>query len=265
MRSNRLMLMLVVYIDDSHMNQPPVSVLGGWLADSKTWAGFSEDWQAALEMRPRLEYFKYAEAMGAYGAFDGWSDQSRIERVRLLMATLVRYKPLGVAAAMPHDLYQEVFGSNSDKVIRYPYFFCFYSVVTHVSLYLASIGRIEQCDFVFDTQPGQMDAVISSWNRLLEVAPPEVRPILGDYPIFRNDKTTLPLQASDLCAGYQRESAANEMLGREHREPLWGSMPAELKCIGHFWSRDKLTELMKTLEARRAAAKTLPASEGKPS
>jgi hypothetical protein len=214
-----------------------------------------------------LDYFKYAEAMGAYGAFDGWTDQSRIERVRLLMATLVRYKPLGVAAAMPHDLYQDVFGKHPDKVVRYPYFFSFYSVVTHVSQYLASIGRVEQCDFVFDTQPGQMDAVIASWNRLLESAPAHVRPILGDYPIFRNDKTTLPLQAADLCAGYQRESAANEMLGREHRHPLWGSMPEELLCIGRFWTRGMIIELMENLEAKKraAAAKNPPASEGQSS
>jgi hypothetical protein len=92
-------------------------------------AAFSDDWQQALGMRPRLDYFKYSEARSFTGQFLGWSEQSRNERVRRLMAILVEHSPLGVSSAMPHDLYQQIFGANPDKVIRFPYFFCFYSIV----------------------------------------------------------------------------------------------------------------------------------------
>jgi hypothetical protein len=132
--------MLKVYIDDSQMGHPPVSVLGGWLDDSTKWAAFSDEWREALEMRPRVDYFKYNEAQTFSGQFLGWSERSRNERVRLLMSILARHKPMGIASAMPHDLYQSVFGTNEDQFIRFPYFFCFYAVVVAVSQYLG--GRV---------------------------------------------------------------------------------------------------------------------------
>jgi hypothetical protein len=98
--------MLKVYIDDSQMGHPPVSVLGGWLDDSTKWAAFSDEWREALEMRPRLDYFKYNEAQTFSGQFSGWSERSRNERVRLLMsilAILAGHKPMGIASAVPHD------------------------------------------------------------------------------------------------------------------------------------------------------------------
>src|SRR5260370_33066495 len=99
--------MLVAYIDDSEMGRPPVSVLAGWLHDSSKWAPFCDDWNAALGMRPRLDYFRYTEARSFSDQFYGWSEESRNERVRRLMAILVEYNPFGIASAMPHALYQE--------------------------------------------------------------------------------------------------------------------------------------------------------------
>lgn len=56
MRSRRLLLMLRAYIDDSNMNMPPVSVLGGWIGPAKDWAHFSDCWADALWMKPRVAY-----------------------------------------------------------------------------------------------------------------------------------------------------------------------------------------------------------------
>jgi hypothetical protein len=245
--------MLKAYVDDCEMGKAPVSVLAGWLADSSKWARFSDDWKDALEMRPRLEYFKYSEAKSFGGQFSGWSEQSRNDRIRRLMAILVEYSPLGVVSAMPHDLYQGVFGKNEDKIVRYPYFFCFYSIVVGITQYLALYNKIEPVDFIFDVQPGQMDAVVGSWERLLEVAPSEVRPILGDYPIFRSDKTTMPLQAADLCAGYQREQAMDALAGAEESMPLWGEMGTGLQRIGRLWTIELIREMRDGM-LRRAAS-----------
>lgn len=254
LRSNRPLLMLKAYLDDSQMGQPPVSVLGGWLHDSKQWALFSDEWKRALDMRPRLDYFKYSEARSLTGQFGGWSEPSRNERVRLLMRTIRDYKPIGIASGTPHDLYQAVFGKNPDKIIRHPYFFSFFGVVAGVSEELARRGHVEQVDFIFDTQPGQMDVVMESWHTLVKSAPPDVRPILGDYPIFRNDKTTMPLQAADLCAGYQREQLTDELLKQESLPNLWGDLDlTDLKVIGRLWSAEALNGLRENWLAKQNA------------
>ncbi|WP_316173835.1 MULTISPECIES: hypothetical protein [unclassified Bradyrhizobium] len=244
-----------VYIDDSQMGQSPVSVLGGWLHDERQWALFSDEWKQALDMSPRLAYFKYSEARTLSGEFAGWSERSRDERVRLLMRILRDHKPVGVASAMPHDLYQKVFGKNPDKVIRHPYFFSFFGVVAGVSQALARTGRIEPVEFIFDSQPDQMDAVTESWKSLVRSAPDDIRPMLGGYPIFRSDKTTMPLQAADLCAGYQREIATDTILGRKSLPPMWGDLDlTSLTIIGRFWNADALNGLYENWLAKQGMA-----------
>jgi hypothetical protein len=54
--------------------------------------------------------------------------------------------------------------------------------------------------------------VTAAWEKFLEVAPEEMRPLVGDYPIFRDDKTTLPLQAADLAVGNSRPTCGSSLL-----------------------------------------------------
>jgi hypothetical protein len=61
-------LVLRAYIDDSHTVQTAF-VLAGYIATAENWAAFSDDWQEVLDMPPRLERFKMADAHGT------WSDE----------------------------------------------------------------------------------------------------------------------------------------------------------------------------------------------
>jgi hypothetical protein len=149
--------MFVAYIDDSGIGQAPISVLAGWIASASVWARFSDEWKEALEMKPRLDYFKLSEAMSFSGQFSGRGEESRNERMRLLVRILADHRPLGVVSAVPHDLYQQVFGKNPDKAIAHPYFVSFYGLIALVSEDLAAKGLKEKIDFVFDAQPDQMD------------------------------------------------------------------------------------------------------------
>jgi hypothetical protein len=99
--------------------------------------------------------------------------------------------------------------------------FCFNGIVADVTRYLAGKGVTEKIDFIFDTQPGQTDAVWASWAKLRDAAPPDVRALFNDYPIFRDDKTTLPLQAADLSVGWLRIQAVSRINGTELEEPIW--------------------------------------------
>jgi hypothetical protein len=246
--------MLQAYIDDSCLGEGPVGLLAGWIDSAANWAKFSDDWAQALSMSPRLRYFKFSEANSFTGEFSGWSGTRRDERLRLLVNIIASYSPLGFATAVPHDLYQEGFGNHPDKVLRYPYYFLFNGIVADVTRYLAGKGVTEKIDFIFDTQPGQTDAVWASWAKLRDAAPPDVRALFNDYPIFRDDKTTLPLQAADLSVGWLRIQAVSRINGTELEEPIWAEKSRHLQCIGRFWSREMMQQLVDRAKPKPDAA-----------
>jgi hypothetical protein len=249
LRSNGVLLMLALkaYVDDSNMNQPPVSVLGGWIGPAKDWAHFSDSWAEALWMKPRLSYFKLNEAQNLKGEFHGWSEQSRDERIRLLIRIIEEHKFLGIINAMPLDTHKEVFGVLPDKGIQNPYFLSFFGLIALLAGYHQMHGHAEPIDFIFDTQPGQSELVIAAWERFLEVAPPDLRPLIGGYPIFRDDKTTVALQAADLGAGWSRQLSEDHYHGRAGRTPPWGDAGPNIQVIGRYWTKEMMLDLRNTL------------------
>jgi hypothetical protein len=62
----------------------------------------------------------------------------------------------------------------------------------------------EPVDFIFDEE-SEKKRCLNAWDRLKYSASTDVRRLLGDTPIYRDDKTTLPLQAADLYAYWVRE------------------------------------------------------------
>jgi hypothetical protein len=228
------------------MNMPPVCVLGSWIGTAKEWAAFSDCWAEALWMKPRVDYFKLAEAQNLTGQFNGWSEQSRDERLRVLVKTIERHKLLGVTNAIPYDAHKEIFGDLPDKGVQDAYFISFFGIIALLAGYHQKQGHNEQIDFIFDIQPGQVEIVTAAWNRFKEVAPPNLRPLIGDYPIFRNDKTTLPLQAADLGVGWSRQLAEDYYYGRANRTPPWG-IKVDIQVIGRYWTKEMLIELLSTL------------------
>lgn len=253
MRSNRLLLMLNAYIDDSNMNIPPVSVLGGWIGPAKDWAAFSDCWAKALWMKPRAAYFKLSEAQNFTGEFSGWSVEARDERLRLLAKIIERHKFLGVTNAMPLGDYKEVFGSLPDKEIRNPYFLSFFGIITLLVSHYQRQGHTEQIDFFFDDQPGHVEPVMAAWRHFKDVAPANLRPLLGDYPIFRDDKTTVALQAADLAVGWSRQLAEDHYHDRQARMPPWQT-DLDIKVLVRYWTKEMMLELRSALDLSGGSA-----------
>ena len=192
-------------------------MLGGWVATAKTWDSFSGEWPSVLAMKPRTAYFKWSEAWGLSGEFLGISEESRDEKVKTLVRVIRDHNPLAITSVMPNALYEETFGENPDKVIRHPYFFSFFAIVTILAEFIARQEQPQKVDFIFDVQHGQMDAVHSSWDRLIDTAPPKMAAIIENPPNFRHSVSTMPLQAADLCAGWTREQAEGEGEGEGGR------------------------------------------------
>jgi hypothetical protein len=172
--------MLKAYVDDSNMSQGPIAVLGRWLAPARVWTAFVPDWEAVLRMRPAIHYFKWHEYRVGTGEFAGISKPLATEKVMLLVKVIEDHGVVGVTSVISNDLHAQIFGKNADKIIRNPYFLSFYSIVIHFVEYAATEYPGERIDFIFDIQPGQMEAAVDSWERLKEVAPEKLKPIIGN-------------------------------------------------------------------------------------
>jgi len=90
-RNKRLIVVLQAYIDASGMGSTqwePFIALAGFVSTSEVWAQFSDSWQAELDRKPVLPYFKMNEAFhpNAYSPknknpFEGWKESDIKARV----------------------------------------------------------------------------------------------------------------------------------------------------------------------------------------
>jgi hypothetical protein len=240
------------YLDDSGMNQVPISVLAGWIAPAASWTAFTDEWRQALEMKPRLQYFKMSECMGFGGQFSGWSRESRDLRLRYLVRLIEAHKLLGIGSVIPTADYRELFQNSPRRAFDVPYFLMFFGLMAGVATSFADIQnavsvKADRVDFFFYDQPDQMDKVISAWAHFKEAAPESARPLLGDPPRFRSDETTLPLQAADLYAWHLRSQYAADFKGEIYESP-WGSSGDAINTVSFFWKKRDLEGVREALD-----------------
>ena len=242
--------MLEAYIDDSNLGSGPTAVLGGWVAPAPVWAALSDEWKAVMAMRPSIQYFKYSEAYSFQGEFTGFSEESRDEKVKFLVAVLARHKPVALVNAIPHKLHKHVFGKNVDKTLRQPYWLLVYGIVTMLARHMMDHGKLEPVEFIFDYQDGQMAPVIASWRRLLEIVPPEVAAMLENPPNFQRSRNVVALQTADLSVGWSREQANAVWLDQEIRPVPWGKTGDNLQVLSRYWTAELIEELAKLTRKR---------------
>jgi len=227
LRSNRPLLMLKAYVDDSRMGDrtSPLYVLGGWLAPVKTWMAISDDWDAVLRMSPRIDYFKFDEAMGRTGQFNGMSEASRDEKMTLLMNVLADHKPEGIASVIPTYIFEGLFGRkvHPKSVMRNPYFLGVYLMVRRIAHYCVENGIDDTVECAFDYQPGgRMEKVQDAWATFHKLGRPEETRLFPKHPpSFLDDKKVVALQAADLAAGLTHMSKTARLNGQQVPDYPW--------------------------------------------
>jgi hypothetical protein len=150
-------------------------------------------------------------------------------------------------------MYQAIFRDCADdaKFLEYPYFFALFGVVTSVVQYCVKTGQPTQpIDFIFDSQPDQMLRVLAAWELFVANSPETLRPFLRTRPIFRDDKTVLPLQAADLHAWWMRRSLDTYLRDKPELEPPFPGKKASLTIPGAkmLWKADSLMRMRALLE-----------------
>ncbi len=226
--------MLKAYVDDSRMGdrRSALYVLGGWLASAKTWMALSDDWDAVLRMSPRIDYFKFDEAMGRTGQFNGMSETSRDEKMILLINVLADHRPKGMASIIPTYVFEGLFGRkvHPRSVMRNPYFLGVYLMVGRIARYCVEHDVDDIVECAFDYQPGgRMEKVQEAWAMFHRYGRPEETRFFPKHPpSFLDDKHVVALQTADLHAGLTHMSKTARLNGQKLPNYPWLRRAAEL-------------------------------------
>jgi uncharacterized protein DUF3800 len=203
-------------IDDSG-NEPtkPHFILAGFVAPAANWLALADEWRAALNEQPKLEYFKMNEAALLKGQFDpkkGWDEAKRDDRLIAFTRIIKKYVRIRIHAKIKH--------ANFDKYIKSipvpkrmlftdsPYTLLFQQIILAMAVRGDLYGVNQPVDFIFDQQVGFSEEITDQWPQFNETirlsSRSDLPALVGKLPEFRDEKCYLPLQAADLYAWQMR-------------------------------------------------------------
>jgi hypothetical protein len=198
--------MLKAYADDSGSDGSGTPYcLAGFLMGSEHWARFADDWQAALDRPPAIDYFKMAEVHNYTGEFaksDFYHREIRVRKVHELLEV--------IESVSPHAIYSAVDWSEF-RVSQLPFvkgapedpYHCL--VPWLLDSVMAWQRRDEifptPVDFIFDEQgEALVHAIRTVYPKVKARVGESVARMMGSLPEMKDDKKVLPLQAADMLA-----------------------------------------------------------------
>jgi len=169
--------MLLAYVDDSGSEPTALFfVVAGFVASAKQWTDFESAWRTTLDKGPRIEYFRFNEAMGLKGEFRGWNEAARDRKIDELTDVIKRHAHLRIHATVRHDEYERCVQSvpvpKRHLAIENPYVMISMQLILAMAAMSPGFGIFEPCDFVFDEQ-GAFSKELKKW-----------------YPIFKRQAQT---------------------------------------------------------------------------
>ena len=208
----RDLMMLQCYVDESVCNDGHVMVMAGFIASAEKWEVFSEEWQECLDMKPRMDYLHMTDAVRSWGT----ESQERVARFHRIIDN---HAIAGVSISIPLAAYRRIFGHV--PVWKNPYLFLLFQLVKNYRAHCDNLGLSRNVDFIFDEQLVAMNRVMEAWVFLKENGNERILEILGNAPVFMDDKKVLPLQAADMCAWWIRRQLSDHIKGVEPPKFPW--------------------------------------------
>ena len=152
----------------------------------------------------------------------------------------------GINCIIRPNEYANVFNNSVvPKKLKNPYYFLFFGLITALAANQHRLGLNERIDFIFDEQVMEKSTIVNSWGafKLLAEAPKD---LLGDTPSFRNDQTTLPLQAADMCVWVARRKYLKSI------PPLPWIRKKEVPGLEFVWTEQELRDRLADILALQA-------------
>lgn len=206
------------YVDDSGSHKESLAfVLAGFIANHVQWEKFTGDWKGALRLDPSLDYFKMNEAASLHGQFlraKGWDEEKRDKRLDVLSEVILSYVRVRISVSMRNDDFlrsiQSLPAPKRSFAIDGPFIMLAMQLILTVAVFSDLSGLNEPCDFVFDETDGFSEEFLLKWPMFKHIADQQPRlefgKKIGQTPIFRDEKYSMPLQAADMYAWNVREN-----------------------------------------------------------
>ena len=225
-------------------------IIAGYIAPAENWERFSGDWQAALDVSPKIRFFKLKEAIRSKpnGQFDGFSREQADQRIAMFRQIVERYCVAQCYVAFRIDFFKKHYVNNlgpkwKDWRFKNPYFFAAKNILMLVGRNLQALGLKDEISFVFDDQVKEEEEVISGFRfaqqkwkewRINKSVTEQTASIT-----FESDEKVLPLQAADMFATMLRLESEHYLAGKK-MYPIPGHTK-RLPSLGLDWDAHTFT------------------------
>lgn len=214
--SAKLFGVLTAYIDDSgSQGEGPAFILAGYVADKEQWKAFAEQWQIALDLKPKLTIVKIQHALRLEEGWGRFNSQQRDERLKRFASIIHRHVKMGVVVSCGWDDLRRIKKEFFPKDKFQPYSILFNGLMGDVIKHLDWLGIQEQVDFVFDDQGASAKMAVQIFDAVLPDLPTRLTNFIASRPIHRSDDEVLPLQAAHTIAWLHRRHAQQRGLAND--------------------------------------------------
>jgi hypothetical protein len=255
----REFLMLQAYVDASGKGDPRFLVIAGYIATSDTWAEFSIEWKCRLD-HAGLPYFKMNQ-MCRDPVLAGWFYRVIEEfDIKAAIACVINTEELVQVEKSiiypPHIINPTYYN---------PYYLGFRYITGLLAGWQHKLNLLEPIDFIFDDDSEKVKIPVC-WELMKSTAMPEISCMMGDTPIFRDDKKTMPLQAADLYAWWAFKWQREGIEGWAKNLPFPWEKKKDIQRIAAYFGRKSflsdtskmLEEQARTPEERQYAQSLMP-------
>jgi Protein of unknown function (DUF3800) len=227
----RELLMLQAYVDGSGTGDPNFLVIAGYVAEAETWAEFSKEWKVKLD-EAGIPFFKMVQ-MATKLEIAGWFYRT-LEQfdIKASIACVINTKELiEVEKTIKYPSYL-----TNPEASPNPYFWGFKYIIGTLAYHQERLNLLEPVNFIFDDE-SEKEKIPRAWSLMKDAMPPSMSRLMGDTPIYRDDKKSMPLQAADLYAWWvlkwQRENAADW----GHKMPFPWEKKKKFQSISAYFGR----------------------------
>jgi hypothetical protein len=229
-RRRRKLVTIQAYIDDTGLDGRSAELLfSAIFATVEDWAAFSDRWKSVLDETPRIPHFKMDEAVGFTGPFYGWSESKRNLKLMRLAGTFADHKYGFIELAVAADLkaIDEGLRPRATKPANEPYFWPFHITIQAIcwALLETSPDYDLPMEIYFDDN-AIFGPRAKAWYPVIRaMAEPNVQRLMPVEPFFRDDRTTMPLQAADLTVWMRHADRRGANVFSWLREHMTGLTP----------------------------------------